>query len=108
MTNHIKLIKTNTDLWTDLSISVNRNLEVVDFVSENGIETKEDCQKIIDFLFKEVKDLVYNWDDDVVSVTIRDNGIEGSFDVYVHIDDELDEDQTPILSPEDIDVIFSK
>jgi len=108
MTNHIKLIKTNTDLWTDLSISVNRNLEVVDFVSENGIETKEDCQKIIDFLFKEVKDLVYNWDDDVVSVTIRDNEFEGSFDVYVHVGDDTDLDQTPILSPEDIDVIFSK
>ncbi len=105
MTNHIR---TNTNLRTDLSISVNRNLEVVDFVSEKGTETKEDCQKIIDFLFKEIKELVYNWDEDVVVVSVVDNEFEGSFDVYVHVGDDTDLDQTPILSPEDIDVIFSK
>ena len=103
MTNHIK---TNTNSLTDLSISVNRNLEVVDFVSKKGTETKDDCQKIIDFLFKETKELVYNWDEDVVVVSVVDNEFEGSFDVYVDVDTDLE--QTPILSPEDIDVIFSK
>jgi hypothetical protein len=103
MTNHIR---TNTNLPTDINIVVNRNLEVVDFLSENGTETKEDCQKIIDFLFKEIKELVYNWDEDVVVVSVVDNEFEGSFDIYVDVDTDLE--QTPILSPEDIDVIFSK
>ena len=105
MKNHIRTNIKN-GLETNLSIVINPKLEVVEFDTETGSETKEDCQKIIDYLFKGEDPLMeYNTMDELVAVTLVSNELD-SVDVYLHIGDDIDEDQTPIINQEDIDKIF--
>ena len=104
--NHIKTNEVNF-LDTDIRISINPKLEVVSFWTVKGSETKEDCQKIIDYLFKSDEPLLeYNTTEELVDVTLFSNEM-GSIDVLLYIGGkEQDEDQTPIINQEDIDKIF--